>query len=149
MSCNDIEFIYADKNNLINPLYNKTKINITGSDLVFMNSYVPMLFGENKYDDYILLINIKEKKTKRSVETNQATSSLWYELRFDYTLTSNKNDCVVYNKEILSNFSIIPKSAGYNYGTDASLEKKYELSIVDNLNQFISLLSNVNVNYCQ
>ena len=26
MSCNDIEFIYADKNNLINPLYNKTKI---------------------------------------------------------------------------------------------------------------------------
>ena len=50
--------------------------------------------------------------------------------------------------EILSSFSIVPKSAGYNYGTDASLEKKYELTISDNLNPFISFLSGFNLNQC-
>ena len=42
-------------------------------------------------------------------------------------------------KKFLSYFSIIPKSSGYNYGTDASLEKKYELAITENLNQFVSI----------
>ena len=52
-------------------------------------------------------------------------------------------------KEIVSYFSIIPKSAGYNYGTDASLEKKYELAIIDNLNQFVSFLSSIDINKCK
>ena len=95
-----------------------------------------------------LKINIDEKKTKRSVETNQATSNLRYELRFYYTLTSIKKDCITYEKEIVSYFSIIPKSSGYNYGTDTSLEKKYELAIGNNLNQFVSILSNINIDNC-
>ena len=41
-----------------------------------MNSYIPMFFGENKEKILIFSINIEEKKTKRSVETNQATSNL-------------------------------------------------------------------------
>ena len=32
--------------------------------------------------------------------------------------------------------------------TDASLEKKYELAIGDNLNQFISILSDKNIDGC-
>ena len=95
LSCGNLEFVYNDNTNLINPLYNKTKVTTSGSDLVFMNSYLQMLFGENKNDEFVLLINVEEKKTKRSVETNQATSNLRYELRFNYTLISNKNDCIV------------------------------------------------------
>ena len=148
-SCNSIEFVYKDTSNLANPLYDKTEVIISGTDLVFLNAYVPMFFGNNKNEDYKLLINIKEKRTKRSVELNQATSNLRYELRFFYTLLSNKNGCLVYEKEILSYFSILPKSAGYNYGTDASLEKKYELAIIDNLNQFISFLSEINFSNCK
>ena len=41
-----------------------------------------MFFGKNNEHVYILKININEKKTKRSVETNQATSNLRYELNF-------------------------------------------------------------------
>jgi len=147
-SCNQIDFIYEDKTNIINPLYEKTEVDISGDDLIFINSYIPMLFGKTKNNNFKLLIKIEEKKTKRSVESNQATSNLRYELRFKYTLISNKGDCVSYNKEILSYFSIIPKSAGYNYGTDASLEKKYELAITENLNQFISFVSGINLNNC-
>jgi hypothetical protein len=82
------------------------------------------------------------------VETNQATSNLRYELRFYYTLTSIKKECIIYEKEIVSYFSIIPRSSGYNYGTDASLEKKYELVVEDNLNQFVSILSDINTDNC-
>ena len=147
-SCNQIDFIYKENINITNPLYEKTEVDISGVDLIFLNSYTPMLFGKNKSNVFKLLINIEEKKIKRAVETNQAASNLRYELRFKYTLISNKEDCVLYNKEILSYFSIIPKSAGYNYGTDASLEKKYELVITENLNQFISFASGINLNNC-
>ena len=147
-SCNNLDFVYNENTNLINPLYNKTNIILSGVDLVFMKSYVPMFFGNNQNNKYNLLINIKEKKTKKSIETNQAASNLRYELRFFYTLILNNSNCKVYEKEILSYFSIIPKSAGYNYGTDASIEKKYELVITDNLNQFVSFLSGVDINSC-
>ena len=148
VSCSGVEFVYKNEKNPINPLYQKTKVITSGTNLIFMNSYLPMFFGKNNEHAYILKININEKKTKRSVETNQATSNLRHELRFYYTLTSIKNDCITYEKEIVSYFSIIPKSSGYNYGTDTSLEKKYELAIGNNLNQFVSFLSNVNIDTC-
>ncbi len=148
-SCSGLEFVYKDSSNIINPLYEKTKVSNTGADLTFIKSYIPMLFGKNKENEFTLIINIKEKRVKRSVETNQATSNLKYELRFFYTLILNKKNCVIYDKEILSTFSILPKSAGYNYGTDASLEKKYELAVTDNVNRFISLLSNTDISKCQ
>ena len=107
-----------------------------------------MLLGNEK-NEYYLEIEIKEKKTKRSVETNQATSNLRYELRFFYNLILNNKECVVYKNEILSFFSIIPKSEGYNFGADVSLEKKYELAIRENLNQFVSFLSSVDLNTCK
>ena len=88
-SCNNIEFIHNDSNNLINPLFEKTKVSTTGTELLFMSSYLPVVFGENKIENFDLSINIEEKKTKRSVETNQVTSNLRYELRFVYSLVSN------------------------------------------------------------
>ena len=147
-SCSEIQFVYKDNKNLINPLFEKTEVNTSGLDIAYISSYIPMIFGENKENHFILSINIEEKKTKRSVETNQAVSNLRYELRFYYSLTSNIENCVTYEKEILSYFSIIPKSDGYNYGADSSLDKKYELAISQNLDQFVSILSEVNIDSC-
>jgi len=149
ISCAGVEFVYKNEKSLVNPLHQKTKVITSGTNLSFMNSYLPMYFGETNEYTYNLQINVNEKKTKRSVETNQATSNLRYELRFYYTLTSIKKDCITYKKEIISYFSIIPKSEGYNYGTDTSLEKKYELAVSDNLNQFVSTLSDINLDNCK
>ena len=146
--CGGVDFVYKNKENMTNPLYEKTEINISGTEIVFMNSYIPMLFGENKSNEFDLFINIEEKKTKTSVEKNQATSNLMYELRLQYSLFSNTKNCKIYEKKILSNFSITPKSGGYNYGTDASLEKKYELAITENLTQFMSVVSGLQINDC-
>mgnify|MGYP001338782511 CR=1 FL=1 len=147
-SCNNIEFVYQDNKTDTNPLYGKTKIETSGMDITFIKSYVPSLFGKTDNEVFKLLIEIKEKKTKRSVETNQATSNLNYELKFIYTLRSDELNCVIYTKEILSNFAIIPKSSGYNFGTDSSLERKYELAVTENLNQFVSLLPNIVFDTC-
>ena len=148
LSCADIEFVYKEDKNLLNPLYEKTAVNSTGLDINFMNSYLPMYFGSNKEDYYTLSINIVQEKTKSSVETNQAASKLRYGLKFTYTLFLNEKNCVTFKKELLSYFSIIPKSSGYNYGTDTSLEKKYELAITENINRFMSIIVNENINIC-
>ena len=147
-SCGGVEFIYKNDKNLINPLYQKTEVITSGTNLRFMDSYLPMFFGENNEHKYNLKINIDEKKTKSSVETNQAVSNLRYDLKFHYILTSIKKDCIEYEKEIVSYFSIIPKSSGYNYGTDTALDKKYELAVSDNLNQFVSILSDIDLDSC-
>ena len=148
-ACSNIEFVYKENKNLINPLYEKTGITTSGLDVNFINSYLPMFFGDKKEDTFKLSININQKKTKTSVESNQAASMIRYELQFNYILVSNKKDCVTFEKELLSYFSIIPKSSGYNYGTDASLEKKYELAIIENLDRFTSMLSDMKINTCK
>ena len=146
-SCSNISFVYDEKNNT-NPLYGKTVVETSGVELTFMNSYIPMYFGKVENEEFKLLIKVKEEKTKRSVETNQTTSNLNYELEFRYTLKSIQKNCVLYNKKILSSFSVIPKSSGYNYGTDVSLEKNYELAVTENFNQFVSFLGNLKLNNC-
>ena len=149
LSCADIEFVYKEDKNLLNPLYEKTEVNTSGFDINFMNSYLPMYFGNKKEDHYNLSINIVQEKTKSSVETNQAASKLRYSLKFTYTLFLNEKNCVTFKKELFSYFTIIPKSSGYNYGTDTSLEKKYELAITDNVNRFMSILVDENINTCK
>ena len=146
--CSNIDFVYKENKNLTNPLYEKTNVSITGHEISFMNSYGPMFFGNNIEDVFSLSINIEQSKTKSSVETNQATSKLRYKLKFIYTLKLIQEECAIFKKEVLSYFTVIPKSSGYNFGTDTSLEKKYELAIIDNLNRFVSILSDVNINDC-
>tara|TARA_B100000989_G_scaffold146843_1_gene109456 strand:- start:1949 stop:2437 length:489 start_codon:yes stop_codon:yes gene_type:complete len=148
-SCSDLEFVYKENKNLINPLYEKTYFSTSGYSINFINSYLPMFFGDKKEDTFKLSININQKKTKTSVKSNQAASMIRYELQFTYILISNEKDCVTFEKELLSYFSIIPKSSGYNYGTDASLEKKYELAIIENLDRFTSMLSDMSINTCK
>ena len=148
ISCDDIDFVYKEDKNLINPLYEKTEVTTSGLDINFMNSYLPMFFGNKKEDRFNLLINIEQDKIKRSVESNQATSKLRYELKFIYTLILNEKNCVTFDKELVSHFSIIPKSSGYNYGTDSSLEKKYQLAITENLNRFVSIIIDRDLNSC-
>tara|TARA_B100000123_G_C25553406_1_gene350622 strand:- start:114 stop:602 length:489 start_codon:yes stop_codon:yes gene_type:complete len=148
ISCGDIDFVYKENKNLINPLYGKTEASTSGLDINFMNSYLPMFFGNKKDGPFSLLIKIKENKIKSAVETNQATSKLRYELKFIYTLVLKEKNCETFNQELVSRFSILPKSSGYNYGTDSSLEKKYQLAITENLNRFVSLIIDEDLNIC-
>tara|TARA_X000000950_G_C13864012_1_gene639929 strand:- start:1417 stop:1905 length:489 start_codon:yes stop_codon:yes gene_type:complete len=148
ISCNQIEFVLDSDERSINLLYEKTDINLGGEDIIFLKTYIPMFFGKNKDEKFELSIMVNEEQKKLSVKSNQVTSNLSYELRFFYTLRSNESGCITFKKEILSNFTIMPKSSGFNYGTDSSLDKKYELAVTDNLSQFLSYLSEKDLYEC-
>tara|TARA_Y100000816_G_C25899823_1_gene469402 strand:+ start:288 stop:776 length:489 start_codon:yes stop_codon:yes gene_type:complete len=148
ISCGDIDFVYKEDKNLINPLYGKTEVSTSGIEMNYMNSYLPMFFGNKKDGPFSLSIKIEENKIKNAVETNQATSKLRYELKFIYTLVLKEKNCETFNQELVSRFSILPKSSGYNYGTDSSLEKKYQLATTENLNRFVSLIIDEDLNIC-
>ena len=105
-SCSGIDLVYKNNINLVNPLYEKTKVTTSGKDLSFINSYLPMYFGSNQDNDYKLSINIEEEKTKRSVESNQATSNIRYELRFVYSLISNKKIVLLVKKKFYLTFQL-------------------------------------------
>ena len=40
-ACTNLEFVYKDNKNLKNPLYDNTKVIVSGKDLAFMKSYIP------------------------------------------------------------------------------------------------------------
>ena len=147
VSCGGVDFVYNNPANLTNSLYDKTSYKFSGKDLPTANKYASIYFGKNISPEFSLEINISEDKTKKSVQQNQAVSKIDYKLTFNYTL-SKVSGCLVYNKLIYSRFSYVPKSDGYNFGSDESLKKLYELSIEENLTKFLDFVSNVNLTTC-
>ena len=62
---------------------------------------------------------------------------------------SISKNCLIFKREIQSNFSVTPKSAGFNFGSDKSLESKYELAVDENFKELISYILNVDLNNCK
>tara|TARA_B100000886_G_scaffold257697_1_gene182758 strand:- start:798 stop:1301 length:504 start_codon:yes stop_codon:yes gene_type:complete len=146
--CGQLDFVYKIDENINNPLYNKTKVEFTGFDLPILKRYSSSYFGKSDKLNYKLNIDVVENKKNISVKTNQAVSKLRYELNLSYRLKSLKKNCLIYQKTIISNFTTTPKSSGYNFGSDRSLDKKYELAISDNFTQFISFISDADMSNC-
>ncbi len=142
ISCSEIEFTYKDFKNSKNPIYNKTTVYFTGVDFPALSRNSSRHIGSDNKNEYKLFINVEEEKTKRAVQNNQAVSKQDYKLVFTYSLVKFSNDCLVYKKTIISRFSYAPKSSGYNFGSDKSLDKKYELAAQNNIVEFVNSIPN-------
>ncbi len=140
LSCESLEFTYKNDIRTNNKLYNSSSISQTGKEIQAVKSYFSKYFGYNELELYNLNVDITEKQLKRSVQSNQAITKLDYELVFDYSVFSKPKDCVVYNRSILSRFSYTPKSSGYNYGSDKSLDRLYELTAKNSFEQFSNFI---------
>ena len=147
-SCSQIDFVYKDSRNLTNPIYNKTQYSFSGIDISSSYRYSTKYFGSTKTPSYNLKINIEEEKVKRSVQSSQAVSKLDYELTFEYALSDKEKDCLVYKDILISRFSYVPKSSGYNFGSDRSLDKMYELAANNNFYNFIRSISEESISVC-
>ena len=128
-SCSNLDFIYDENTKIDNPIYNKTKVTLSGKELTSMYIVIPEIFGASEEINYELFINIDETKTRRSVQNNQAVAKMDYKLSFVYKLYNIKETCYILKKEIVSKFTYVPKSSGYNFGSDKSLDNKYRLSV--------------------
>ena len=140
-SCSGIEFVYKEQENLTNPIYNKTVVNLSGKEIPFTQRYISTYIGNGSYKIYSLGISIAEEKIKRSVQSNQAVSKMDYNLEFVYSLRDLNKNCVVYEKSLFSNFSYAPKSEGYNFGSDESLDQMYKLATKENIERFVRFIS--------
>ena len=147
-SCSSMEFVYNESYDFNNPLFNKTNVIFKGANNPSFYRYSSRYFGQNKEGVFELYIKINEEKTKRAVKTNQAISKLDYKLTYSYELFNNTNKCFVFKKTLTSRFSIEPKSSGYNFGSDQSLQRLYDLSIKNNFQQFISFINEINSKKC-
>ena len=148
LSCNNLDFVYKDNINLTNPVYKKTSINLSGINIPSFYGLALRYLGKDKEKLYRLTIEINEEKIKRSVESNQAVSKLDYNLTFAYELVNIEKNCLVFEKDIPSSFTFEPRSSGYNFGSDQSLEKMYELAIKESLEKLIKFISAIDVFVC-
>lgn len=137
ISCGSIDFVLKDKSKTFK---NKTSISIVGDKKEKLAQELFSFFGNNDNGDYILLINFSEKKENRLVKKNQVAEKINYELLISYEVFYKNQNCNIYNKKIKTNFSFVPKSFGYNFGTDRSLERLYKNNIRDNIEEFLNLV---------
>jgi hypothetical protein len=139
LACSNIEYSY-NKDELNNQLYNKTNINITGDEIPFLNTIVLSKFGISQNEFLDLEINISEKKTKMVIKTNQVSTRIDYEIVINYILSNQSKKCTILTKKQYSRFSFIPKSEGYNFGSDKFLDNLYIRNIENNIDQFLDSL---------
>jgi len=138
-ACSTIDFAYTE-DELNNQLYNKTNIIITGDEIPFLNTIVLSKFGTSQNGPLDLEINISEKKTKIRIKTNQVSARIDYEIAINYILRSKAKQCTLLTKKQYSKFSFIPKSEGYNFGSDKFLETLYKRNVENNIDQFLDSL---------
>ena len=138
-SCSGIEFVLKE-NNQTNPLKDRTLILADNSAEERLVRGLYSYFGNNKKYDYILKTKFLERKENRIIKNNQVAEKIEYTLEVDYNLFYKTSECKIFNKTVISKFSITPKSAGYNFGSDRSFDKLYGSSVDQNISSFIDAL---------
>ena len=65
-----------------------------------------------------------------------------------YTLSNISNNCIAFEKNILTKNLYDAKSAGYSFGTDLAEKELYTKNLHSNIDQFINELS-INYDYLE
>ncbi len=136
-SCTQIDFVLSEGDRT-NPLENKTSLDVTNNTSSIFKDQLVFFFGENLHPKYRLIVNANEKKTNRFVEKNQVASKIDYEITINYLLVVETGKCVVLETIEISRFSFTPKSSGYNFGSDSSLNDLYKNVFRDNIKNFLT-----------
>lgn len=136
-SCNGLEFVLNDSD-LPNQLKGKTSIAVKGSGAERLTKELFSFFGNTEGGDFILIATFLEKKENRLVKKNQVAEKVAFDIVVDYNIFYKSTDCKIFAKKIISKFSFVPKSFGYNFGTDRSFEKLYVNSLRKNIKKLIN-----------
>jgi len=145
-SCNNIDFVLK-QTSAPNPLVENTYIIFDGVKEEFIPELISVL-GNKKDGEFILITSFAEKKENRLVKQNQVAEKIDYEIIVDYKVFYKNRNCTIFNKQIVTKFSFVPKSFGYNFGTDISLESLYKNSIEKNIQHFISAVPKIRPPVC-
>ena len=146
-SCNKIDFV-INQTSAPNPLVGNTSIIFDGvKKEEFIQGLISSLGNKND-GEFILITAFAEKKENRLVKQNQVAEKIDYEIIVDYKVFYQNRKCTILNKKVVTKFSFVPKSFGYNFGTDISLENLYKNSIEKNIQRFITAAPKINPPVC-
>jgi len=140
-SCSQIEFTLTEQK-ISNPLKNKTSLSVVDSPSTTFNEQLVFFFGENIENKYHLTATVSQNKTNRFVKKNQVATKIDYEINIKYKLINNFENCLVTEADETSRFSFIPKSSGYNFGSDRSLDNLYKDVFKNNIESFLDKIKN-------
>jgi len=141
LSCSNIEFVLED-DNVPKQLKDQVMIIINENQEKIFTRELFLVFGNNNNGNFILITSFSEKKENRIVKKNQVAEKIDYELSVNYELFYKNRECKIFDKKIVSKFSFLPKSFGYNFGADRSYEKLYANSVKKNIQKFVDLIPN-------
>ncbi len=141
-SCSKVEFVLKNNENS-NPFFNKVSYKISGNNYEYVSKALIKNFGLTKKESekiFLLSVSISEDVIKTSIDTNQVSSSVQYNIALSYDLAKSDENCDKINKTYNSKFTHYPKSEGYNFGSDHALQEAYQNSINQNVLNFKNFL---------
>ena len=140
-SCSQIEFVLQDSE-ILTALKNKTTLKVLNSSSPILKEQLVFFFGENTDPEFHLTADFSENKTNRFVKKNQVATKIDYEIKIKYKLVNNIKNCTILEAIESSRFSFIPKSSGYNFGSDRSLDELYKEVFKNNIENFLNKTQN-------
>ena len=138
-ACNNIEFVLNDYDSP-NSIKEKVKIIDLDNKQGPLKRELSLFFGNSEVHEYTLQTSLVEEKQKRSIKQNQVAEKIDYTLNVNYVLYYVKSNCRILDAKIETKFSFTPKSFGYNFGSNRSLDRLYSDSIKRNIKKFIDLI---------
>lgn len=143
--CSNFDFVYNDSF-LKSPLVNTTKLNIQGDDRENASIYLKELIGDTGGSTYSLNINISKSTNSKKIDIDSTASKIEVLHSTKYELIKNDINCKIHEGTIVTSSNYNSKSAGYNFGTDASIKVITDKNIKSNINKFFINLRNTNPN---
>ena len=142
VSCSGLDFVYNTSFQIINKINENTLLSISGDNKDIINSYLLNKIGEAGNDPTYELSIVSNGVIEATViETDATASKFMIKHDLKYTLNNMSKNCVIFEKNILTNNLYDAKSAGYSFGTDLAEKELSTKNLHSNIDQFLNELN--------
>ncbi len=139
INCSNLEFVYNTSYN--NKIKEKTLLSISGDNKNIINSYLLSKIGvAGGSPAYVLSIVSSSSIEALVIETDATASKFKIGHDLKYILKNIDNNCIIIEKNILTNNIYEAKSAGYSFGTDLAEKELSKKNMHSNIDQFLDEL---------
>ena len=144
--CADFEFVYKNPEDLKN-IQKRTELSVVGDEYEIVASYARKKIGK-PFDEPTFKLTINsQKQVVASVIEKDATASKFNVLfNLNYVLINIKENCIIFEDNVSTEFSYDSKSEGYSFGTDMAEKEASQKNIQLNIEKFLNNLDIMAIN---
>ena len=140
-NCSNFEFDYETSDFFEYKIKQKTMFSINVDNKDIITAYLLSKIGEaGDNSDYVLSINSIGLIEAAVIEIDATASKFLIEHNLRYVLKNLAENCVIFEKNILTNNLYDAKSAGYSFGTDLAEKELSAINLHSNIDQFLGEL---------